>query len=61
MKGEATRLAALQSVAKPFDWDAHNAAMDAALARWNETERELAEAHMSMARDLRALIGEIGK
>jgi hypothetical protein len=49
-----------------FDWDQWNRDMDAlrdAAIRANEIERELAEAHMAMIRDLRAMLplaGELG-
>lgn len=40
----------------PFDWQAHNARLDDALARWNETERQLAEAHLTFAREMGELL-----
>ena len=55
-----TEAAALADAAR-FDWPAHNAKLDAALAAYDQAERDLAEAHLSVARDLHAIIGEIGK
>ncbi len=47
----------------PFDWDAHNAKMDAGMAalkvaldRWHETERALDNAHLSLVGDLRVVL-----
>lgn len=39
-----------------FDWDAHNRELEEALVRWFAAEVELSQAHIDMARDVRALI-----
>lgn len=41
-----------------FDWDRHNRELDAALDRWLAAETALSQAHIDMARDVRAMIKE---
>lgn len=40
--------------AAAFDWERWNREMDAALANWNAAEAALSQAHIDMARHVRA-------
>lgn len=62
-----TEAACIASAAK-FDWDAHNAAMDAGMAKLRETfaaydkvEADPSAAHIDLAHDMAAIIEGMGK
>lgn len=63
-----TTAACMADAAQPFDWDAHNAAMDAGMVKLRETfaaydkaEADLSAAHIDLARDMAAIIEGMGK
>lgn len=51
---QTARAHRLLSDAMRFDWDAHNAQLDRALAEYAATEAAIEQAHLSMIADVRA-------